>query len=85
MISILNIIVFTSFIAFAIISGILTVFENVLVQGEEAEQRQNQSPPTLDGNNNGIISEEICPPYCSLPPPPIQDPSQEKLKNAINE
>ena len=80
----MNSIVITYFIAFSIIAGIPASFENLFAQGEEAEQRQNQSPPTLDGNNNGIISEEICPPYCSPPPPPIQDPSQEKLKNAIN-
>ena len=47
----MNSIVITSFIAFAIISGILTVFENVFGQGEEAEQRQDQSPSTLDDNN----------------------------------
>ena len=72
----MNSIVITSFIAFAIIAIIPTVFENVFAQGEEAEQRQDQSPsssPTLDDNKNGmIISEEICPPYCS-PPPPIQE------------
>ena len=70
----LNSIVITYFIAFAIIAGIQTVFENVFAQGEEAEQRQDQSlPPTLDDNNDDmIISEEICPPYCS-PPPPIQE------------
>jgi hypothetical protein len=76
----MNSIVITSFIAFAIISGILTVFENVFAQGTEAEveQKQDQSPPTLDDNNNGIIiSEEICPPYCS-PPPPIQELPQEQ-------
>jgi hypothetical protein len=83
----LNSIVITSFIVFAIIAaGIPTIFENVFAQGEkEAEQRQNQSLPTLDDNNNGIIiSEEICPPYCS-PPPLIQELPQEKLNNAINE
>jgi hypothetical protein len=81
----MNSIVITSFIAFAIIAIIPTVFENVFAQGEEAEQRQDQSPspsspssPTLDDNNNGmIISEEICPPYCS-PPPPIQELPQEQ-------
>ena len=47
-------------------------------QGEKAEQRQDQSPSTLDNNNNGIIiSEEICPPYCS-PSPPIQELPQEQ-------
>jgi hypothetical protein len=82
MISFLNLIVYTSFIVFAIISGISTVFENVFAQGEETEQRQDQSPPpspTLDDNNDGmIISKEFCPPYCS-PPPPIQELSQEQL------
>jgi hypothetical protein len=74
----MNSIVITSFIAIAIISGILTVFENVFGQGEEAEQRQDQSPSTSDDNNNGIIiSEESCPPYCS-PPPPIQELPQEQ-------
>ena len=73
MISFLNLIVSTSFIIFAIILGISTVFENVFAQ-EEVEQSQS-SPlhPTLDNNNDDIIiSEEICPPYCS-PPPPIQE------------
>ena len=78
----MNSIVITSFIAFAIIAIIPTVLENVFAQGEEAEQRQNQSSsssiPTLDENNNGmIISEGICPPYCS-PPPPIQELPQEQ-------
>lgn len=76
----LNSIVIMSFIAFAIIAGIPTVFENVFAQGEDAEQRQDQSPPppTLDDNNDGmIISEKICPPYCS-PPPPIQELPQEQ-------
>ena len=76
----MNLIEYTYFIAFAIIAGIPTVFENVFAQGEEAEQRQDQSPPspTLDDNNDGmIISEEICPPYCSHPPP-IQELPQEQ-------
>jgi hypothetical protein len=82
----MNSIVITSFIAFAIIAIIPTVFGNVFAQGEEAKQRQDHSPPssssppppTLDDNNNGmIISEEICPPYCS-PPPPIQELPQEQ-------
>ena len=74
----MNSIVITSFIAFAIIAIIPTVFEKVIEQGEEAEQRQDQSSPTLDNNNNGmIISEEICPPYCS-PPSPIQELPQEQ-------
>ena len=75
----MNSIVITYFIAFAIIAGILASFENLFAQGEEAEQRQNQStPPTLDDNNDDmIISEEICPPYCS-PPPPIQELPQEQ-------
>jgi hypothetical protein len=51
----------------------------LFAQGEEAEQRQNQSTPsTLDDNNDGrIISEEICPPYCN-PPPMIQELPQEQ-------
>ncbi len=77
----MNSIVITYFIAFAIIAGIPIVFKNVFAQGEEAEQRQDQSPsppPTLDDNNDDmIISEEICPPYCS-PPPPIQELPQEQ-------
>jgi hypothetical protein len=75
----MNSIVITNFIAFAIIAGIPASFENLFAQGEEAEQRQNQStPPTLDDNNDGvIISEEICPPYCS-PPPLIQELPQEQ-------
>lgn len=70
----MNSIVITYFIAFAIIAGIPASFENLFAQGEEAEQRQNQStPPTLDDNNDDrIISEEICPPYCN-PPPMIQE------------
>ena len=70
------------FFSFVIIVGIPTVFENVFAQGEITEQRQDQSPPpspTLDDNNDGmIISKEICPPYCS-PPPPIQELPQELL------
>ena len=75
----MNSIVITYFIAFAIIAGIPASFKNLFAQGEEAEQIQNQStPPTLDDNNDGmIISEEICPPYCS-PPPPIQELPQEQ-------
>lgn len=75
----MNSIVITYFIAFAIIAGIPASFENLFAQGEEAEQRQNQStPPTLDDNNDGVtISEEICPPYCS-PPPLIQELPQEQ-------
>jgi hypothetical protein len=75
----MNSIVITYFIAFAIIAGIPASFENLFAQGEEAEQRQNQStPPTLDDNNDGvIISEKICPPYCS-PPPLIQELPQEQ-------
>jgi hypothetical protein len=74
MISLLNLIVYTSFIVFAIIFGISTVFENVFSQ-EKVEQNQSSPPlhPTLDNNNDDIIiSEEICPPYCS-PPPPIPE------------
>ncbi len=77
----MNLIVIMYFIAFVIIAGIPTVFENVFAHGEEAEQRQHQSPPpspTLDDNNDGIIiSVEICPPNCS-PPPPIQELPQEQ-------
>ena len=76
----MNLIEYTYFIAFAIIAGIPASFENLFAQGEEAEQRQDQSPPspTLDDNNDGmIISEEICPPYCS-PPPLIQELPQEQ-------
>ncbi|HEX2407882.1 MAG TPA: hypothetical protein VHJ38_11830 [Nitrososphaeraceae archaeon] len=69
-------ILITSFIAF-IITGIPTVLENLFLQAEEAEQIQDQSPPTLDENNNGIISEEICPPYCNSPPP-IQELPQKQ-------
>jgi len=78
MISILNLIVSTSFIVFAIIFGITTVFENVFAQQEEEETEQIPSSPTLDNNNcDMIISEEICPPYCS-PSPPIQELPQEQ-------
>ena len=77
----MNSIVIMYFIAFAMIAGIPTVFENVFAQGEEAaEQRQDQPPPspTLDDNNDGmIISEEICTPYCG-PPPPIQELPKEQ-------
>jgi hypothetical protein len=74
----MNSIVITYFIAFAIIASILTVFENVFAQGEEAvEQRQDQSSTLDDNNDSMIISEEICPPYCS-PPPPIQELPQEQ-------
>ena len=79
MVSFLNLIVYTSFIVFAIISGISIVFENVFAQ-EEVEPSQSSPPlhPTLDNNNDDIIiSEEICPPYCS-PPPPIQELPQEQ-------
>ena len=78
MISFLNLIVYASFIVFAIISGISTLFENVFAQ-EEVEQIQT-SPlhSTLDNNNDDkIISEEICPPYC-IPPTPIQGLPQEQ-------
>ena len=73
MTSSLNLMEYTSFIVFAIISGIPIVFENVFAQ-EETEQSPSSPPsPTLDDNNDGIIiSEEICPPNCS-PPPPIQE------------
>ena len=64
---------------YLLITAIPTVFENVLEQGEKAEQRQDQSPTpstTLDDNDDIIISEEICPPNCS-PPPPIQELPKE--------
>ena len=79
----LNSIVIMSLISFAIIAaGIPTVFENVFAQKEEAEQSQDESlspSPTFDDDNNYdiIISEKICPPYCS-PPPPIQELPQEQ-------
>jgi len=73
MISILNLIVFISFLTFVIIIGIPTAFENVFAQQEEIEQSpSSQLPPTLDDYESMIISEEICPPYCS-PPPLIQN------------
>ncbi|HZL22118.1 MAG TPA: hypothetical protein VFC05_02255 [Nitrososphaeraceae archaeon] len=73
MISILNLIVFTSFIAFDIIVGMPTAFENLFAQKEVEQSPSSPLPPTLDDNNNDIIiSEEICPPYCN-PPPPIQE------------
>ena len=75
----MNSIVITYFIAFAIITSIPTVFENVFAQGEEVVvQRQDQSPTLDDNNDSMIISEEICPPYCS-PPPPIQELPQKQL------
>ena len=74
----MNSIVITSFIAFAIIAGIPIVFENVIEQVEEAEEQRQDQSPKLDDNNDGmIISEEICPPNCS-PPPPIQELPQEQ-------
>ena len=79
MISLLNLIVYTSFIVFVIISGISTVFENVFAP-EEVEQSQSspQLHPTLDNNNDDIIiSEEIWLPSCS-PPPPLQELPQEQ-------
>jgi len=51
----------------------------VFTQEKDIEQTQS-SPltPTLDDNNdNKIIGEVICPPYCS-PPPPIQELPQEQ-------
>ena len=78
MISFLNLILYTSFIVFAIFSGILTVFENVFAQEEVEQSPSSPLHPTLDNNNDDIIiSEEICPPYCS-PPPPIQELPQEQ-------
>jgi hypothetical protein len=71
--SFLNLIVYTSFIVLAIISGIPTVFENGFAQGEYTEQSLSLPLlPTLYDNDSMIISEEICPPYCS-PPPPLQE------------
>lgn len=77
MISFLNLIEYTSFIVFAIISGIPTVFENVFAQEEAEQSPSSPLPPTLDDNDGIIISEEICPPYCSSPPP-IQELPQEQ-------
>jgi hypothetical protein len=78
MISFLNVIVYTSFIVFAIISGILTGFENVFAQEEVEQSPSSPLYPILDNNNDDrIISEEICPPYCS-PPPPIQELPEEQ-------
>ena len=78
MISFLNVIVYTSFIVFAIISAILTVFENVFAQEEVEQSPSSPLYPILDNNNDDrIISEEICPPYCS-PPPPIQELPEEQ-------
>jgi hypothetical protein len=70
----MNSIVIMYIIAFVIIADIPTVIENVFTQGEKADQKQGQSlhpSPTFDDDNNNdmIISEEICPPYCNLPPP----------------
>jgi hypothetical protein len=80
MIPILKLIVFTSFLVCVTTVGIITAFEIVFAQEkEETEQSQSlQLLPTLDDSNNDIIiSEEICPPYCS-PPPPIQELPQEQ-------
>jgi len=77
MISFLNLIEYTSFIVFAIISGIPTVFENVFAQEEAEQSPSSPLPSTLDDNDGIIISEEICPPYCS-PPPPILELPQEQ-------
>jgi phosphotransferase system glucose/maltose/N-acetylglucosamine-specific IIC component len=76
MISFLNFMVYTFFILFAIIFGIHTVFDNVFAQ--EIEQSPSSPlPSTFDDNNNDIvISEEICPPYCSSPAT-IQELPQE--------
>jgi hypothetical protein len=77
MTSILNLIVFTSFLAFAIIVGIPTACENVFAQSELKQNLSSPLPPTLDNNNDDIIiSEEICPPYCN-PPPPIHELPKE--------
>ena len=75
--SILNLIVFISIFVFIIIVGISIAFENVYAQ-EEEKSPLLQLLPTLNENNDGlIISEEICPPYCS-PPPPIQELPQDE-------
>ena len=73
----MNSIVIMYFIVFVIIADIPRVIENVFTQGEKADQKQDQSiypSPTFDEDNNNdmIMSEEICPPYCN-PPPPIQE------------
>ena len=74
--SILNLIVFISIFVFIIIVGISIAFENVYAQEEKSPLLQLL--PTLNENNDGlIISEEICPPYCS-PPPPIQELPQDE-------
>jgi hypothetical protein len=79
MISFLNLIVYASFIVFATIFGISTVCENVLTQ-EVKESSSSPLHPTLDNiNDDIIISEEICPPYCN-PPPPIQELPQEQTR-----
>lgn len=78
MISILNLIVFTSFLVFPIIVGIPTAFENVFTQKEVEQSPSSPLQPILyDNNDDIIISKEICPPYCN-PPPPIQDLPQEQ-------
>ena len=81
MISFLNLIVLTTFLVFAIIVGISTVFENLFAQREEAHQSSSLSllSPLDDNNDDIIISEEICPPYCS-PPPPIEELPQEQTR-----
>jgi len=74
MISILNSVILTTFLVFAIIVGISLAFEKVFAQ-EEVHQRSSSSSLLSilnDNNDDMIISEEICPPYCN-PPPPIQE------------
>ncbi len=73
----LNLIVFISIFVFIIIVGIPIAFENVHAQ-EEEKSPLLQLLPTLNENNDDlIISEEICPPYCS-PPPLIQELPQDE-------
>ena len=81
MISILNLIVLTIFLVFAIIVGLSTTFENLFAQ-QEVHHRSSSSSllSTWDDNNDDMnISEEICPPYCN-PPSPIQELPQEQTR-----
>ncbi|HJT84387.1 MAG TPA: hypothetical protein VJ697_07880 [Nitrososphaeraceae archaeon] len=75
----MNLNVFASFLAFAILVGISIVFLNVVSQKEAEQSPSSILPPILDDNNDDIIhSEEICPPYCN-PPPPIQEIPKEEI------
>ena len=72
----MNSIVIMYFIVFVIIADIPRVIENVFTQGEKADQKTGPittSSPTFDEDNNNdmIMSEEICPPYCN---PTSSDP-----------